>query len=118
MSKWKKWTKRLGKAALFGPGYAFFLPAYYTSKNVDKKVYDYYTGHYERQQERAEKNQQEVERIEILKRERQALQQRKEQINEMRERIGAGGTRYRTDRQDRRVAKSIYSSGHNVETLG
>lgn len=118
MSKWKKWGKRLAKVAVFGHGYAFFLPAYYTSKNVDKKVYDYYTGHYQRQQERAEKNQQEVERMETEKLERQALQQRKEQINELRERIGAGGTRYRTDKQDRRVAKSIYSSGHNAETLG
>ena len=118
MSKWNKWKKRLGKAIVFGPGYAFFLPAYYTSKNVDKKVYDYYTGHYERQQERAEKNQQKAEQQAIERQERQALQQRKEQINELRERNGVGGTRYRTDKQDRRVAKSIYSSGHNVETLG
>lgn len=136
MSKWgkvrKKVKKNIGKiagAALSyyygGAGSLFNIGTYLntgrnyaTGKAIGKKTYDYYTGHYARQQERAEKNQQKAEQREIERQERQALQQRKEQINELRERNGVGGTRYRTNKQERMVQKSIYSSGHNAETLG
>ena len=136
MSKWgkvrKKVKKNIGKIAgavlsyyYGGAGSLFNVGTYLNTgrnyaagKAIGKKTYDYYTGHYERQQVRIEKNQQRAEQREIERQERQALQQRKEQINEMRERNGVGGTRYRTNKQERMVQKSIYSSGHNVETLG
>ena len=83
---------------------------------VYKSPYNLMTGHYHRQQERIEKDQQrEAERVERQQRE-YAYNQRKEQIDALRERVGAGGSRYRTDRQ--KMANSLWGSGNNVETLG
>ena len=136
MSKWGKLRKKIKKNAgkiagavisyyYGGAGSLFSIDTYLKTgrnyaagKEPTKKAYNYYTGHYARQQERIEKNQQRAEQREIERQERQALQQRKEQINELRERNGVGGTRYRTTKQERMVKNSIYSSGHNVETLG
>lgn len=86
--------------------------------NVYKGFYDTATLHYQRQQNRLQREQQrEAERVQKQQRE-YAYQQRKAQIDELRERVGAGGTRYRTDRQERKMASSLFGGNGNVETLG
>ena len=98
---------------MFNAGYSFLRG----TKDA-QQYYNLTTGHYARQQNRlAKEEQRRQERIQAQERE-YAYNQRKKQIDELRERVGAGGSRYRTDRQEKKVASSIWGSGNNVETLG
>ena len=83
-----------------------------------RDAYNQATGHYARQQKRlAREQQRRQERLEAQQRQ-YAYNQRKAQIDELRERVGAGGTRYRTNMQDRKMTSSLFGGNGNVETLG
>ena len=88
------------------------------TKKTAQQMYNLTTGHYQRQMNRLAKEEQERQARALEQQKEYAYNQRKAQIDELRERVGAGGTRYRTDRQERKVASSIWGSGNNVETLG
>lgn len=92
--------------------------AYLRGGKDAKSYYQMTTGHYARQQERLAKEEQQRQARALAQQQEYAYKQRKEQIDALRERVGAGGSRYRTDKQDRKVASSIWGSGNNVETLG
>lgn len=92
--------------------------AYLRGTQDAQNMYNVATGHYQRQQARIERDmQRQQERYEKQQRD-YAFRQRKAQIDEMRERIGVGGSRYRTDKQDRVAASSLWGSGKSGETLG
>ena len=106
-----------------GVGYYFgnvFTGAYaYLRGTQDaQNMYNVATGHYQRQQKRLEKEAQaQQERMEKQQRD-YAFKQRKEQVDALRERIGVGGSRYRTNKQDRVATSSLWGSGKSGETLG
>lgn len=83
-----------------------------------KQYYDLTTGHYQRQIKREEQAEQQRQERMLKQQQEYAYNQRKKQIDELRERVGAGGTRYRTNMQDRKMATSLFGGNGNVETLG
>lgn len=108
---------QIGIGAYFG-GYGGALYGAIRGKKDAKGVYNLYTGHYARQQSRLAKDEQRQQQKIIAQQKEYEYNQRKEQIDALRERVGAGGSRYRTNRQDRKTASSFLGSSNNVETLG
>lgn len=92
--------------------------AYVRGGKDAQNYYNMATGHYARQQSRIAKEEQQRQARVLKQQQEYAYKQRKEQIDALRERVGAGGSRYRTDRQEKKLASSIWGSGNNVETLG
>ena len=88
------------------------------TKKTAQQMYNLTTGHYQRQMDRLEKEEQERQAKALEQQKQYAYNQRKAQIDELRERVGAGGTRYRTNMQDRKMATSLFGGKGNVETLG
>ena len=92
--------------------------AYVRGTKDAQNYYNLTTGHYARQQQRIAKEEQQRQARVLAQQQEYAYNQRKAQIDELRERVGAGGSRYRTDRQEKKVASSLWGSGNSVETLG
>ena len=112
-----KWM-RAGVAYISGVGYLGTAYSFLRGAKDAKAYYDLTTGHYQRQMNRVAKEEQRRQERMLAQQQEYAYNQRKAQIDELRERVGAGGTRYRTDRQDKKTAGSLWGSGNNVETLG
>lgn len=111
MSKWKDWKKYVGIAAVLGP-LAYFMPAYYSTRKIEKKAYDKYTGHYKRQQKRIEDSEQKKNYIYQEQEKKAALEQRRTAIDMQRDRIGVGSN-YRTSTRNENIR-----GGQKRETLG
>lgn len=109
---------RAGATYMLGYGEGEIAYSFLRGTKDAKKYYNLTTGHYARQQQRlAQEEQRRQERLEAQQKQ-YAYNQRKAQIDELRERVGAGGTRYRTNMQDRKMATSLFGGNGNVETLG
>ena len=102
-----------GSWQLIQGGYAYLRGA----KDA-KQYYQLTTGHFARQQQRLARDEQRRQERLLAQQREYAYNQRKEQIDELRDRIGAGGTRFRTNKQDKRALNSLWASGSNAETLG
>lgn len=98
---------------IYGAGYGALR-----GKKDFQGMYNLATGHYARQQQRLAKEEQARQAKALEQQKEYAYNQRKAQIDELRERVGAGGTRYRTNMQDRKMASSLFGGNGNVETLG
>lgn len=104
MAKWKNLLKDALTAYISYAAFGGFFTNSQTvaqvtarkTRKVAKSIYDNYTGHYGRQQERLSEGQQKADIIEQEERKQYALAQRKVMIDEQRERMGVGGKKFNT----------------------